>query len=84
MRDAGFLGMRASPQPQRAGDGRYHHLVAVGANSHFDLARKIDPLDGFKKTVDEMLTRLLAPTDPARAAPPPQALARKQEKAGAV
>ena len=52
-RDAGFLGMRASPQPQRAGDGRYHHLVAVGANSHFDLARKIDPLDGFKKTVDD-------------------------------
>ncbi len=52
--------MHATVQPQGAGDGRHQRLVAVVADSHFDLVGEVDAVDEFEEAVHEMLTRLLA------------------------
>ena len=55
--------MHAALQPQRTGHGRHHRLVAVVADAHLDLARKVDAVDLFEKAVHEMLPRLFAVGD---------------------
>jgi len=55
--------MHAPLQPQCAGDGRHHRLVAVGADSHLDLAAEIDAVDVLEKAVDEVLAGLFAVAD---------------------
>ena len=58
-----FAGVHARAQPQRAGDGRTHRLVAIVADAHLDAALEVDALDRFEKAVHEMLARLLAVGD---------------------
>ncbi len=48
---------------QLAGDGRHVSFVAVVANADAHAAGEIDALDAGKKTMHEMLTRLLAVGD---------------------
>ena len=58
--EPGFGGVHAPLEPHRADDGRHHGLVAILADAHFDAPGKIDALDMLEKSVNEMLTRLLA------------------------
>ena len=58
--DAGLEGMDAPLAPERPGDGRHQRFIAVVADAHRHPPAKIDPLDAFEKTVDEVLARLLA------------------------
>jgi hypothetical protein len=60
--------MHARFEPQRAGDGGHHRLVAVGADADFDLARTVDAVDELEEAVHEMLARLLAVGDDVDAA----------------
>ena len=60
--------VHAALQLQGSGHHRHHRLVAVVANSHLDLVRKVDAVDPFQKSMNEMLTRLLAVADDVDAA----------------
>ena len=61
--DVCLVGMNAALQSKRRHHLRHHRLVAIFADSHFDLMGKIDSLDLFQKAVDEMLAGLLAFSD---------------------
>ena len=57
------VGVDAVAPAQRTGDGRHVGLVAVVADADAHAAGEIDALDAGKKTMHEMLTRLLAVGD---------------------
>ena len=52
--------MNAALQSERRHNLWHHRLVAIFADSHFDLVGEIDSLDLFQEAVNEMLARLLA------------------------
>ncbi len=58
--EPGLGRMHATFELHRSYHGRYHGFVAVLTDAHFDPPSEVDAVDLFEKSVDEMLTRLLA------------------------
>jgi hypothetical protein len=58
-----FHRVHAAGQAQRAGDDRYHRLVAIVTDSHLDLVGEVDPFNALQEAVYEVLPGLLTVGD---------------------